>query len=351
MNNKRFLTVFITCFILFLTVFASVTIYIDPLFHYHKPLEQYAYLLNNQRYQNDGITRQFEYDAIVSGTSMVEPFSISFVNQAFQVNAIKLCYSGGGYKEIDEAIKLALKRKPNVRKVIRGLDYYTLSEDKDYEKYDDLPTYLYNENPFDDVSYILNKEVFFFRSLRVIEYTKNGGVSTSFDRFSLSDDPFGKEYALAAYNRPKKIKKKEKSLSSEKKQIELENLKQNVSATIVENPDVEFYLFFCPYSILYWDKTYRNGQLKEHVEMERVAIEELLQYENAHLYSFATDTDFNSNLDNYRDTSHYNQYATAILSDYMASGKYELTKENYEEYLENLYNLYKNYDFDAIFNN
>ncbi|MCX4328758.1 MAG: hypothetical protein OSJ45_15990, partial [Lachnospiraceae bacterium] len=45
-------------------IFASVTIYIDPLFHYHKPLNKYKYPINNERYQNDGITRNFEYESI-----------------------------------------------------------------------------------------------------------------------------------------------------------------------------------------------------------------------------------------------------------------------------------------------
>ena len=349
MNNKRFFAVFIGAFLLLMVTVAGVTIYIDPFFHYHAPLKQYAYPLNNPRYQNDGITRYFEYDTIVTGTSMVEPFSISYLNQAFGVNAIKVCYSGAAFKEIDETIKRGIERNPKVKMVIRGLDYQSLTVDKDFEKYDNLPTYLYNENPFDDVSYIFNKEVLLFRTIGVMEFTQNGGVTTTFDQYSLPNDPYGKEYALSYYERPKKIKKKEKTLSEDAKKREVENLKQNVSETIIENPDVEFYLFFCPYSILYWDKIYRSGELKQHIEKERIAIEELLQYENVHLFSFDTDTEFNTRLEHFRDTTHYDQYSTAFLIDYLATGKYELTKENYETYLEEVYNLYKNYDYDKIF--
>ncbi|MBQ5676699.1 MAG: hypothetical protein IIV45_16850, partial [Lachnospiraceae bacterium] len=93
MNNKRFFAIFISSFFLLMMAVAGITIYIDPFFHYHKPLERYEYPLNIPRYQNDGITRHFTYDAVVTGTSMVEPFSISSVNQAFGVNAIKVCYS------------------------------------------------------------------------------------------------------------------------------------------------------------------------------------------------------------------------------------------------------------------
>ena len=196
-NNKWFTTIFFSSFFLLLAVIAGLTIYIDPFFHYHAPLEKYEYPINVPRYQNDGITRNFSYDTVVTGTSMVEPFSISSVNQAFGVNAIRL----------------SIKRNPNLKMVIRGLDYQSLTEDKDFEKYDNLPTYLYNENPFDDVSYVFNKEVLFFRTLQVIEFTKNGGVTTSFDQYSLPSDPFGKAYALSYYERPKKIRKKEKKFS------------------------------------------------------------------------------------------------------------------------------------------
>ena len=59
-----------------LALLASITIYIDPLFHYHAPLKNYEYPINNERYQNDGITRHFTYDGIITGTSMTENFKL-----------------------------------------------------------------------------------------------------------------------------------------------------------------------------------------------------------------------------------------------------------------------------------
>lgn len=76
-NNKIHIIWIITTIMLTIIsfcVFTLITVYIDPLFHYHKPLQGYGYPLDNERYQNDGITRNFEYDSITTGTSMVENF-------------------------------------------------------------------------------------------------------------------------------------------------------------------------------------------------------------------------------------------------------------------------------------
>ena len=50
-----------------LAVVAAVIGVIDPFFHYHKPLEGLSYPLNNERYQNDGIVKHFDYDAVITG--------------------------------------------------------------------------------------------------------------------------------------------------------------------------------------------------------------------------------------------------------------------------------------------
>nr|MBQ8253624.1 hypothetical protein [Lachnospiraceae bacterium] len=340
---------FMATFAVVAAIFASITIYIDPFFHYHFPLENYGYPLNNERYQNDGITRYFDYDAIVTGTSITQPFAVTAVNECFGVNAIKVCYSGASFKELDAALKRAIKRNPDVKMVLRGLDGYGYIADKDSIPYEGMPNYLYNNNPLDDVEYVLNKEVLFYRTLYVMEYTKNGGKTTTFDEYSVGSDPFGKEYALSYVKHSKKVKKKQIALSEEEKQMIIDNVRQNLVETAQENPDITFYYFLSPYSVLDWDKKYRSGRLQYQIDIERIVIEELLQCENIRLFSFDTAEEIVADLDRYRDTTHVDQATAILLTQYMKEGKYRITKENYEEYLSDLYELYKNYDYDAIY--
>ena len=57
---------------------AVLTVYVDPFFHYHSPrTDEFYYTLDNQRSQNDGIVKHFDYQGIITGTSMVENFRTS----------------------------------------------------------------------------------------------------------------------------------------------------------------------------------------------------------------------------------------------------------------------------------
>lgn len=94
-----------------------------PFFHYHKPnTERYYYMLNNERSQNDGISKHFDYDALITETSMAQNFIASEMDKIFGTNSIKVCYSGGSYKEINDNLVVALKYNPDLKTIVRGLE-------------------------------------------------------------------------------------------------------------------------------------------------------------------------------------------------------------------------------------
>lgn len=100
MNFKKWIFIFFTetCIITF--ILAAINVIVDPFFHYHKPLPGLFYILNNERYQNNGILKHFDYDAIITGTSMTENFKTSEFDKLFNVNSIKIPFSGATFKEI-----------------------------------------------------------------------------------------------------------------------------------------------------------------------------------------------------------------------------------------------------------
>ena len=49
-----------------LIVLGGLTAAVDPYFHYHGPLVGLSYPDGNERYQNDGIIRNFAYDAVIT---------------------------------------------------------------------------------------------------------------------------------------------------------------------------------------------------------------------------------------------------------------------------------------------
>ena len=60
-----------------LILVAAVNMLIDPFLHYHAPLGGLQYPLKDERYQNDGIMRNYPYNAVITGTSMCQNFKPS----------------------------------------------------------------------------------------------------------------------------------------------------------------------------------------------------------------------------------------------------------------------------------
>lgn len=330
--------------------FASTTIYIDPLFHYHKPLENYEYPLNNERYQNDGITRNFEYDSIITGSSMVENFKASQASYVFDADFIKIPFSGGRYKEINDNLQRAYDAGKNIKYVIRCLDYSVLVQDKDSYREDfDYPIYLYNDNLLDDVNYVLNKSIFLNRTRKVIKYTDEGNETTNFDDYVNwnSSYTFGAKAVLDTYTLDEKAETVQ-ALSEDERITVLENIRQNVTDLADAHPETTFYMFFPPYSICYWEVLDNNGQIDWRIDAEQVAIEEILKHPNIKLYSFCSNFELVCDLNNYKDQAHYGEWVNSRILAWMYDGKYLLTQDNYEEYIETIREFYNSYDYASL---
>lgn len=329
------------------------TVIVDPYFHYHKPLDSLEYQLSkaDQRYQNDGILKHFDYNALIIGTSMTENFKASEYSRLFGVNAVKTPFSGGSYKEINDHLARAIHAAPDLEQVVRGLDYKRLLDKKDTMEYDEsfYPTYLYNENILDDVSYIFNRSVLIEETFGTISFTKNGYTTPDFDRYSnwMGSHTFGREAVLQEYERPKKSKKQKKLTKRNMKNIE-ENIHQNVTDLAEKNPAIDFYLFFTPYSIYYWDSLDRSGTLERQLQAERYAVHLMLPYENIHLFSFFDAFDMICDMDRYKDIAHYSEDINSQILLWMRNGEHQLTQENYDAYWERVHDHYTSYDYDAL---
>lgn len=338
----------------------GVTVYrVDPYFHYQKPAtEKYFYVLNNQRSQNDGITKHFDYDALITGTSMTENFKTSEMDEVFGVYAIKVPYSGGSYKEINDNLKNALEHHSNLKLVVRGLDTGKFFNDKDQMREDlgTYPTYLYDNNPFNDVSYLYNKDVIFGRIYEMLRAKQQEGFLpgiTSFDEYSCwqANFSFGKNVVIPETDTGKSQNENQNKgahLSVAEKQTINENIKQNVTSLADQNPEVEFYYFFTPYSIAWWKNIVDSGEIERQLEAEQYIIELILQHKNIHLYSFNNRTDIITDLNNYKDEIHYGEWVNSLILKWMQEGKYLLTEENYKTYLQEEYAFYTSFDYSSL---
>lgn len=333
-----------------LIFFGGITVLIDPYFHYHAPLGGLAYELSDerQRYINDGISKHFEYDAMLTGTSMMENSRSSTFDALFGVNSVKVPYEGSSLKETDQNLRRAIEANPQLDTVFRSLDYFIIIREKNEQLYPEelYPYYLYDNNPVNDTSYVFNKTVLLENTLPTVTRTLRGEEMTDFDDYSLMDETlFGISVPERGFSQP--TESRGGASQGLLEQVE-GNIRQNVLETVQANPQIEFYFVISPYSVLYWDRLRSGGSVDEHLDCEQKVAELLVGFENVHLFSFYDCPEIIGALEHYMDECHYDAQVLDSIFCYMAKGEHRLTGENYTDSFDRARALFKSGDLVAL---
>lgn len=347
-NSKKWSIATLCLALAALLMCAAVTAVVDPFFHYHGPLARFQYPINNQRYQNDGIARHFSYDALITGTSLTENFKASEFDALFDVHSVKMNYSGGSFEEIFSNLEQAVRCNPELKLVLFGLDEWFLLDSRELiQANGEYPTYLYDNNPFNDVNYLLNREVLLNNVAGVLFFTKDKCTTTSFDEYGSWESASGTEQVLAKYNRDP-IADQQKLMTPQDYAKMEKYFQETILRLAEENPQITFIYFFPPYSMLTWDMNLRQGTARRQLASYEEASRMLVDADNIQLYSFCTDFDTITNLDNYTDATHYIPAINSLILERIAKGEYRLTKDNYREHWQQVEDFYFHYDYDAF---
>lgn len=328
---------------------AAMVIFVDPYFHYHKPLSFLSYRIYEERYVNDGISRHFTYDAVITGTSMAQNFKTSELDELFGTHSVKEPFSGADFRELSENLNRTLQYGQEVKMVVMPLDYNALLQAADWQKYEEYPTYLYDNNIFNDARYVWNKAIFYHGVVADLLRTVSGEPSTTMDEYSSWVHETGLEHIMASYTRADQHPVEDPSFNEEDRRMVEENITKNIVDLVNRYPDTEFYFYYPPYSICYFDGLCLQNALTRQLEAERLTTELLLQCPNVKLYNFFDQTQVICNLDYYNDTVHYSAEVSSMILNWMKEGTGLITKDNYEQKLSEEADYFNHYDYDSIY--
>jgi len=318
---------------------------VDPFFVLHGMDEDDTARFDNQRYQMAGLIRHQDYSAVVMGTSLVANYRASWFTNGLGEETLKITFPDGWISEFDTALRLAFRTHPQLDKVYFCLDPNILVR-PDSDRTVELPGYLYNTNPFDDVEYLLNADTY-QEAMR--SYLRRGSdeMRTLDDAYLWdTDHGFSKEWALVSYPRP------EISDTILPADAYLEGVRDNldvICAWAREHPHVQFSIWFPPYSMLYWDKVTREGSRDAILTAIEYAAGQLLEYDNISVYSFLYSRAV-SDLNNYADHIHCSGAVTWRVTQCLLTGEGLLTKEDYQQRIQQLREYVTGYDYEILFN-
>ncbi len=314
----------------------------DPFFHYHAPWFGMEPVVDNERYQNPGIAQHFSYDSMILGSSMTENFRTGWFNQAFDCETVKLPFSAARTGAYDWMLKKGFSTR-ELKHVFIGLDNDSLVTRYGTYMFP-LPEYLYDENPINDVEYLLDLSVL-EPAWNLVSENLSGTVPPLEDAY-VWDAPglYGEEKVLRSVDWELGKQAYEKDCSAYLANCE-ENLEKSLLPHIQAHPETEFYIFFPPYSVLWWDKMRNSGQLEARLDVAREAMDLLLPCENVKLYFFHDFQDVVCDLDNYKDYNHYSAEISREMVGWMKEGRGLVTPDTAEERLEHTRELVLSFDY------
>ena len=202
MSGKKFVRLSLILTAVFLVLIAAVNIAIDPLFQYHKPWFGLEPVITNERYQNAGVIKHFDFDNAILGTSLSENFLISEVNDTFGGSSVKLTMYGSSIYNMTYQLELMKKREVKPKVILCDMSPALFEAPNDTLK-NPLPTFLYNDNPLDDGEYLWNFSILNDFTCQIVMLNANHSVP-DYNTVFVSEESknFGREKALSHYSRP-----------------------------------------------------------------------------------------------------------------------------------------------------
>ena len=348
MQPKRWLAGFLGIFLAGLAGCMALVIWVDPFFQYHKPLAWFPYLVDNQVNQNPGLAKHMDYDGILIGSSMTASFNTDWFEELMGMKTQKLSYNGSYPKDLSNIMQLVFDAKGDqVKAVYMAVDQSTFSADPEETKFS-VTDYLYDDNVFNDVPYLLNKDVLLDYILRPLADRKDASDWAELYKPWWTDEYYNKANVLMYYEAAEEKQEEEALAADYFKDAVEENLQKNILPYIEAHPETEFYIFYPPYSILFWNDVTREKELEAVIGRLEYMTERLLNYENVHVFNFLGKEDIICNLNNYADYMHYHKNVCRYITECFATGENELHPENYGQAFDEIRTLAMSYNYPAI---
>lgn len=322
-----------------LTVITAVVWLFDPFYQYHEPFFGLKAVLNDGNNQMAGTIHNFRYDSLLVGSSVAENFDTDWLNTSYGCDTLKTVKVSGTMADLLYYVEMA-EEEQDIQNIFWCIDIFAMNASTEVQLFNkNMPQYLYTKTPLDDLPYLYNKEILLERIPGMI-ISSHKGINTGGQAYNwAAGNNFRTEEAIKWYDRSAYVGQ---NIVEKNPELYTETVKENVkmlAEQIEEHSEIQFRFLFPPYSMLWWDCAWLNGEVEEQFFILEETISMLLAFDNVEIYYFQNDRDIICDLDNYMDTVHYSPEINQFMLEQMSLGNYRLTEENFEETLADMRKL------------
>lgn len=345
MKSLRFIRITVGIAAALLLAVIALTVIVDPLFQYHLPFFGLKPVITNERYQNAGIAKRFDYEAVVIGNSIAETTVVSEVADIFHMKTVKLSSAGSHILDWTYLMEILEGRMEQPKLILIHLDPLLLAASTTELKHE-MPLYLYDNDLVNDVSYWFNwsiHEEFTYgllkrnRQNRIPDYENSVGYPARARSVVLN-----------------KIHRKDvcdlSASDAETVRIAMENMEM-LMPYIDRMTGTQFVFCFSPFSCVFWDDYIRKNTIGAwQTVYERIA-KELLSRGNCRLYLFQDEgmKAWMEELEHYADCFHFDRYVSKGILDRIKEDSGLLTVENASEQIGVYFDYIRSLDLDAMY--
>ena len=317
---------------------AALTYAVDPFEQYRE--SAILPLYDQESYNNPGIAKNYDYDAVILGTSMVEMSHPSVIDEAFGVSSVKLPMRGSHTAQMGWQLTHVLDTHP-LDLAILAVDAYSLMGPPDDDE--EIIEYLWNDDPLDDVNYLLNADVLLVKIPKMLRSIGKPLDTKRDDMYQWTDVVFS---AQSVYDSmPASAPQQEMTPADYRLERSTENIRRHLEPSIAAHPETEFIIYMPPYSVAYWFLMTRCGLSEQQFRSRARVCELLLEYPNVRIYDFSCREEWVTNLNNYFDYSHHSGEISDALMRAIAAGENRvLTVEDMERGSQRIRELVSAFD-------
>ncbi|HXZ48227.1 MAG TPA: hypothetical protein VEG27_04350 [Usitatibacter sp.] len=308
----------------------ALNAWVDPFAHYHRPIHFPARFYPEwQRYENPGIAKHYDYDRVVTGSSLMECVLPSDVDRAMGGRTVNLSVSAMSAFDAGRLLEAALATgKP--RQVIMNLDYNMFSGAPGRSGFAEaFPAYLYDDDPWNDLPYLLG--------IGTTRKSVETLLGLHWSRFNTDPDRMwywadGATFSAAHVvhgldpaNLNARFSQPPRTLEGMQASFEA-----NLAPVIERYPGVRFTFLYAPYSILAWADFEQRRQVGVTLAFREWLFDRMAGRPNVELFDFQADPVLTEDLGLYTDIYHFSPAVAKGLMEAIAAGSHRLTRQALE---------------------